>query len=56
MAFQMGAIIGLATWLGWWLDKYYQLSTPYCTIGLSLLGVGLALYLSIRDFINPPQG
>ena len=55
MAFQMGAIIGLATWVGWWLDRHYQFATPYCTVFFSLLGVGLALYLSIKDFIGPKK-
>ena len=55
MVFQMGAIIGLTTWLGWYLDKHYQLATPYGTVCFSLLGVALALYLSIKDFIAPKK-
>jgi F0F1-type ATP synthase assembly protein I len=49
IAFQMLAIIGLSTWLGTWLDSYYQSKNPWFTIALMLLGLGLALYQVIRS-------
>ncbi|MBG8553205.1 AtpZ/AtpI family protein [Hymenobacter guriensis] len=44
---QMLAIIGLSTWLGVWLDGRYH-SSPWATVGLSLLGIFVALYQVIR--------
>jgi F0F1-type ATP synthase assembly protein I len=52
LAIQMGLIIGLAAWGGMKLDAYFKLNDPYFTIGLSLLGIGIALYLVIKDVIN----
>jgi len=52
MAIQMAVIIGLAAWGGKILDTHYSNETPYFTIGLSLLGIFGALYLTIRDVIK----
>ncbi len=49
LAFQMLAIIGFSTWLGVWLDRHFQLKYPWCTIGLMLAGVFLALWQVIRS-------
>lgn len=49
LAFQMLAIIGGATWLGTWLDRYFHSHNPWFTIGLMLLGVLLALWQVIRS-------
>ena len=54
MAFQMIAIILVATWGGTRLDKMLEMNTPVFTIILSLLGVFAALYTSLRDFIKRP--
>lgn len=48
VAVQMGIIIGAGVFLGIWLDKKYPNSFSGFTIGLSLFGVFIALYLVIR--------
>ena len=52
MAFQMIAVILIATWGGTELDKLLKLHTPIFTIILSLIGVFAAIYLAVRDFIK----
>jgi len=54
MAIQMGVIIGLGAWGGNKLDTHYGNKTPVYTIVLSLLGIGAALYLMLKDLIKPP--
>ena len=51
LAFQMGAIIGVATWGGVKLDATTG-TDPVFTIILSLLGVFTALYVILKDFIR----
>lgn len=53
MAIQMVAVIGLSAYGGQKLDQHYLTKTPVFTIILSLLGIFFALYLVLRDFINP---
>jgi ATP synthase protein I len=53
MAIQMAAIIGLCAWGGQKLDARSGNKTPVYTIVLCLLGIIAALYLSLKDFINP---
>jgi F0F1-type ATP synthase assembly protein I len=53
LAIQMGLIIGLSVWGGQKLDGHYKNATPVFTIVLSLLGIGAALYLVIKDLIKP---
>jgi hypothetical protein len=53
LAVQMGVIIGGSVWGGQKLDEHYKNGTPVFTIVLSLLGIGAALYLSLKDFIKP---
>lgn len=55
IAVQMGLIIGLSVWGGKKLDLHFQNHTPVYTIVLSLLGIGVALYLALKDFINPKK-
>ncbi|MFO7862915.1 MAG: AtpZ/AtpI family protein [Salinivirgaceae bacterium] len=51
-AFQFGIIIALFTWGGYELDKWLELSFPvFLTVGL-FLGLGLGMYVSIKDFIK----
>jgi F0F1-type ATP synthase assembly protein I len=47
-AFQMAAVIGGFTWLGTFLDKQFYTATVF-TIVLALLGVGIGLYLIIKE-------
>jgi ATP synthase protein I len=49
LGIQMGVIIGLSAWGGMKLDEHFQTKKPYITIVLSLLGIGTALYVVIRD-------
>jgi F0F1-type ATP synthase assembly protein I len=51
MAFQMAAIIGIFTFGGYHLDKWIH-TLPLFTIILSLGGVVIAIYVSIKDVIN----
>ncbi len=51
-AIQMGVVIGLGAWGGISLDKHYQTSNKVFTIILTLLGVGISLYLIIKEVIN----
>jgi len=48
IAFQMGIIIGGSVFLGIWLDKKFPNEYSGFTIGISLLGVFIALYQVIR--------
>ncbi len=48
IAFQMGLIIGASVFIGIWLDKKYPNEYSGFTIGISLLGVFVALYQVIR--------
>ncbi len=52
MAIQMGVIIGLFAYLGYWLDHHYLTRQPYFTIVFSLVGVTVALFTATRDFIK----
>jgi len=52
MAIQMGLVIGVAAWGGSKLDEKYQNEKPIWTIVLSLLGVGIALYIFIKEANN----
>lgn len=45
----MGITIGLFTYIGKQIDRYYSLETPYVTIALALVGVFASLYLLMRD-------
>lgn len=49
MAVQMGVTIGAGAWGGSLLDAKYQTEKPLWTIGLSLLGVFISLYLLIQQ-------
>jgi F0F1-type ATP synthase assembly protein I len=50
MATQMLVVIGGLTWGGRALDKWLDTNPLFVVIG-SLLGVALAMYLVIKDFI-----
>jgi F0F1-type ATP synthase assembly protein I len=44
----MAAVIGGFTWLGTWLDQQFHTSSLF-TVILALLGVGIGLYLIIKE-------
>ena len=48
LAFQMFGIIGLFTFAGYKIDESRQSETPLFTAFLSLIGVGIALYVVLR--------
>lgn len=48
IAIQMGIIIAAGVFIGIWLDKKYPNEYSGFTIGISLLGVFVALYQVIR--------
>lgn len=54
MAIKMGVVITLGVLLGQWLDKKWPLSasTPVYTVIFSLVGVGLALYSTLKELIG----
>lgn len=49
MAVQMAVTIMLGVFGGRKLDAYYEMETPIFTLILSVVGVGAALYLTIKD-------
>ena len=48
-AFQMGATIYLSVFLGKWLDGTYNDGNRFYTIVSTLAGVGVSLYLIIKQ-------
>ena len=55
LAFQMIGAIGFFSWLGYYLDDKYNSNTPWWTIGLSLFGVFISLYVVIREVLKMNQ-
>lgn len=49
VAFQMMAIIGLAAFIGYKIDQYYQHNTQWVTAISCVLGVFLSIYQTIRQ-------
>ena len=47
---QMVLIIGLFVYLGQRLDAYFQVNKPWWTLGLSILGVIIALVFMVKSF------
>ena len=48
-AFQMLVTILLGVWLGQYLDQYFGLHQPWCTIGFSLGSIAISLYALIKS-------
>jgi len=55
LAFQMIGSIGFFSWLGYYLDQKYKSKTPWWTIGFSLFGVFISLYVVIREVLKMNQ-
>lgn len=53
LGIQMAVIIGGGCYIGYKLDQYFNNSTPIFTIILSLLSIGFAMYIVLKDFIKP---
>ncbi len=49
MAFQMLATLGVAFFIGYKLDKYFELSFPAFLLLLPLLGLGGLFYQILHD-------
>lgn len=49
LGFQMIAIIGLFTFIGYKIDKSAQHATQWVTAMMALIGVFIALYMVIRS-------
>jgi F0F1-type ATP synthase assembly protein I len=47
--------IGFFSWLGYYLDQKYKSKTPWWTIGFSLFGVFISLYVVIREVLKMNQ-
>lgn len=41
--------IGLGVWFGLWLDDYFEMKFPWCTLGGSILFIFVSLYNVIRQ-------
>lgn len=52
MAFQMGGIILLGVWLGKKLDQWLA-TEPYLMVVMALLSIFAALYVTLKDLVNP---
>src|SRR5690606_39072485 len=52
IAFQMGIVIGAGVYSGIWLDRKYPNDFSGFTIGISLLGVFISLYMVIRKVMQ----
>lgn len=52
MAFQMIFIIVVGALLGQYLDQLFHLKKPLCTVFLTLLAIGIALYTVLKDLIS----
>jgi F0F1-type ATP synthase assembly protein I len=50
-AIQMAAVIGGFSWLGSFLDSKYHTTNSLWTIILGLLGVGIGLYIVIKEVL-----
>ncbi|MES2763812.1 MAG: AtpZ/AtpI family protein [Bacteroidota bacterium] len=53
LGIQMALIIGGGCYGGSKLDEHYKNATPIFTIILSLVSIGLAMYIVLKDFIKP---
>ncbi|MCD6018749.1 MAG: AtpZ/AtpI family protein [Bacteroidetes bacterium] len=53
LGIQMAVIIGGGCYGGYKLDEYYKNNTPGFTIVLSLVSIGIAMYVVLKDFIKP---
>ena len=53
LGIQMALIIGGGCYGGFELDTHYKNTTPIFTIVLSLVSIGFAMYIVLKDFIKP---
>lgn len=51
LAFEMMAIMGVGTWVGWLIDGWLRLKFPVFLLGFMILSVAGAIYHAIRKFL-----
>ena len=51
MAFQLAIVLGVGTFIGIRLDRYFQTDRPYFTVLLALLSLFAGFYLSLKDLL-----
>lgn len=51
MAFEMMAIMGIGTWVGWLIDGWLNFEFPVFLLVFMVLSVVGAIYYSIRKFL-----
>ncbi len=52
LGLQMIIIIVAGVFGGFYLDDYLGLNIPVFTLAFSLISVGIAIYLAVKDFIK----
>ena len=52
MAFQIGIIILIGTFIGKKLDARFEMERPYLTVVFALISIFAALYLSLKDLLK----
>ena len=52
MAFQIGIIILIGTFIGKKLDARFEMERPYLTIVFALISIFAALYLTLKDLLK----
>jgi hypothetical protein len=52
MGLQMAAIMLLGAWGGMQLDRYFKIHNSIFTATLTILGVVIAVYLTVKDLIK----
>jgi len=55
LGIQMAVIIGGGCYGGYKLDEHFNNETPIYTIILSLVSIGFAMYIVLKDFIKPQK-
>lgn len=55
LGLQMAIIIGGGCYGGFKLDEHFKNKTPIFTIVISLVSIALAMYIVLKDFINPKK-
>lgn len=51
LAFEMMAIMGVGTWVGWLIDDWLRLKFPVFLLVFMVLSVAGAIYHAIRKFL-----
>ncbi|MEK7254276.1 MAG: AtpZ/AtpI family protein [Bacteroidota bacterium] len=55
MAFQMGILIAIGTFIGTRLDRHFQTERPYFAAAGAILFLFAAFYLTLKNLIFPTQ-